>query len=347
MKKKNFAAILLGGVMAASMLMGCGGVDKNATVADFDDTKVSLGLANFAAKLQQAGYDDFYVAYFGEDVWKTDSLGNGATMEQNLKDGVMTSLQTMYVLQAHADEYGVALSDDEKNKIRETAEQFISANDKQALEALGAEQEIVEEYLTLATVQEKVHEAIVAQADTKVSDEEANTSAYSYVKAPKTTYTDEAGNSAEYTEEEQKEIRTKFDDFAAGIKEGDLESAAEENGYTVNKGTFTKEDENLNEAVLKELQALKEGGVSGVIDADTDYYVVRLDQKTDKEATEQTKESLISEKENEYYEETLNGLKEKHTWTVNEKVWGKVKIKNLFTTTVKGTETEEPVEATE
>lgn len=347
MKSIKFAAILLSGVMAASLLMGCGGVNKNATVADFDDTKVSLGIANFAAKLQQAGYDDFYVAYFGEDVWTTDSLGNGTTMEQNLKDGVMTSLQTMYTLKAHADEYGIALSEDEKKTIKETAEQFISSNDKKALEALGAEQEIVEQYLTLAAIQEKVHKAIIAQADTDVSDEEANTSSYSYVKVSKTTYTDDEGNSAEYTEEEQKEIKKQVDDFAAKAKDGDFEAAAEENGYTVDEGTFTKEDENLNEAVLKELQALKEGGVSGVVDADTDYYVVRLDQKTDQEATEKTKESLISEKENAYYEETLNELKEKHTWTVNEKVWGKVKIQNLFTTTVKSTETEEPVESTE
>ena len=40
--------------------------------------------------------------------------------------------------------------------------------------------------------------------------------------------------------------------------------------------------------VLTALQGLDEGEVSDVIDTDTDYYVVRLDEKTDADATETT-----------------------------------------------------------
>ena len=54
-------------------------------------------------------------------------------------------------------------------------------NSKDAINALGATQEIVEEYLTLETIQSKMKAAIVAGADTNVTDEEAKTGAYSYV----------------------------------------------------------------------------------------------------------------------------------------------------------------------
>lgn len=46
-------------------------------------------------------------------------------------------------------------------------------NSKDAINALGATQEIVEEYLTLETIQSKMKAAIVAGADTNVTDEEA------------------------------------------------------------------------------------------------------------------------------------------------------------------------------
>lgn len=38
---------------------------------------------------------------------------------------------------------------------------------------MGATEDIVEEYLTLVTIQARMHEAIIADADTNVSDEEA------------------------------------------------------------------------------------------------------------------------------------------------------------------------------
>ena len=116
MRAKRLAALALSGVMAASMLTGCG-LNKNETVATFDETEVPLGLANFAARLQQANYDDFYVAYFGEEVWTSDLYGNGTTMQDNVKDSVIQSLFDMYTLEAHMVEYQVELTDAEKTAI--------------------------------------------------------------------------------------------------------------------------------------------------------------------------------------------------------------------------------------
>lgn len=347
MKKKNLAALLLSGMMAASILTGCGGVDKDAVAATFDETEVKLGVANFAARLQQASYDDFYVAYFGEDVWSSDMYGNGTTMEQNLKDGVMESLFDMYTLQAHMDEYDVTLTDEEKTAITKTASDLIAGNDKKALEALGADENTVADYLTLATIQSKMHDAIIAEADTNVTDEEANTSAYSYVKVSKTTNTDAEGNSAEYTEKEIEELSAAIKQFAEEAAAGTMEDAAEKYDYTVSSGTFTAEDETLDEAVLAELQKLKEGEVSGVIDTDSDFYVLRLDAVTDKDATEKKKETIVSERQSSLYTKVLDGWKEGHEWTVNDKVWAEVTFDNLFTTTVDSTETEAIPETTE
>ena len=74
MKAKKIAAVLLAGLVLGSVaLSGCGKLNTNATAVTIDDTKVSLGFANFAAKYQQAICDKYYVAYFGKDVWKQES----------------------------------------------------------------------------------------------------------------------------------------------------------------------------------------------------------------------------------------------------------------------------------
>ena len=340
MKIKRFAALALSGVMAASMLTGCSSVNKDEVVATFDETEIKLGVANFAARLQQASSDEFYRAYFGDEVWGSDLFGSGTTMENSVKDSVMQSLFDMYTLQAHMVEYNVELTEEDKAAITQAATDFIAANDKEALDALGADEEIVEEYLTLMTVQDKMYDAIIAQVDTNVSDEEANTGAYSYVRVPK-SYTDADGNVAEYTEEELAELATTVETFATEAQEDTLETVAETYGYTVSTGTFTAEDENVNETVLTTLKASEEGEVSDVIDTETAYYIVRLDAKTDAEATELNRQSIISERESALYADTLSAWEEEHEWVVNEKVWATVTFDDAFTTVPESAETEE------
>lgn len=116
MKVKRFTTLLVSGVLAASMLVGCGGINKNETVATLDGQKIKLGVANFAARLQQAEADDFYRAYFGDDVWSSDLYNNGTTMEDNTKNSVIEMIENLYILQNHMADYDVTLTDDETAK---------------------------------------------------------------------------------------------------------------------------------------------------------------------------------------------------------------------------------------
>ena len=79
-------------------------------ISTLNGEPVKLGVANFAARFGQAGADDFYTAYFGKNVWTSDLYGNGTTGQDNFKDSVMDSLEDMYVLQLHMDEYNVSIT---------------------------------------------------------------------------------------------------------------------------------------------------------------------------------------------------------------------------------------------
>lgn len=347
MNTKKFTALLLSGVMAASVLAGCGGIDKDAVVATLDGQEIKLGVANFAARLQQAQYDDFYTAYFGEDVWNSDPYGNGATMQDNLKDSVIGSIEDMYVLKNHMDDYGVALSEEDQTAIKTAAAEFMSVNTDDALEAMGATEDIVEEYLTLVTIQTRMREAIIVDADTNVSDEEANTSDYSYVVISKTSYKDADGNTVDYTEEEKADLADTVKKFQSAATTVTLEDAADEFGYTVSTGSFASDNTTLDADVLAALQGLtEEGQVSDVVETDSSYYVLRLDTITDADKTEQHRQEIIGNRQSELYSKVLQGYKDEAEWVLNEKVWKTVTFDNLFTTTVESTETE-TVDSTE
>jgi foldase protein PrsA len=292
-----------------------------------------------------------------ENFWSEDLYGTG-TMEDSVKDSAIESLHEMYTLKAHMDEYGVELTDEEKSAITEAATTFMESNDSETLEEMGAEQEIVEEILTLYTIQTKMKAAIEAEADTDVSDEEANMRAYSMLTIDTDTYTDDSGESVEYTDEEKENLKdtaqAMSDELVAGGTT--LEAVAEAYGYEVTNGTYASDDTSLEDEVKTALDDLQEGELSTVVETDTALYLVRIDSDTDEEATETNRQTIIDTRKSDHYNEVLEDWQDSDDWTVNTDRVAKISFRNSLTQTdpnastesTESTETEvEAVESTE
>ncbi|MBR3769685.1 MAG: peptidyl-prolyl cis-trans isomerase [Lachnospiraceae bacterium] len=345
--KKRLMALLLSGVLAVSMFAGCSSeIDKTAVVATNGTTDITLGVANFAARLTQAQYDDFYVSYFGENVWRTDMYGYGTTTADDMKATVLENLYAMYALKDHMADYGVEITLEEFEDINAVASEFLGSNSIEAIEALGADQESVATYLELLTIQSRMYNEIIKDTDTNVSDEEAATSAYSQVYISKTSYTDEEGNSVKYTEEELAGLAQNVKAFAESAKVNGLEAAADAYGYKVTTATYNK-DSSVVAEVETALKALTtDGAVSDLIELENAYYVVQMDAVVDADATEATRESIISNRQSELYTKVVEDYVAESEWKLDKKLWEKVTFDNLFTLYEPETETE-VLEATE
>ena len=142
-------------------------------------------------------------------MWSQDYSGDGKTMEDMVKDQVMESIETDYLLEDHMADYNVEITDEELNAMKDAAAQFMEANKQPAIERMTATEDIVTEMLRLNTIQQKMHEAIIAEVDTEVSDEEAAQRTFSYYKVTlpdeSTESTEDAGTEAavEPSSEEQ------------------------------------------------------------------------------------------------------------------------------------------------
>lgn len=250
------------------------------------------------------------------------------------------------------DEYNVEITDEEKSKITEVATAFMESNSKKALNAMGATQEIVEEMLTLYTIQDKMHDAMIADVNTNVTDEEANMRAYTMLTVSTASYTNESGETAEYTDEEKLDIKTKVDAIASAVnaknkkKKLTLEEAAAKYNYSENisSDAYAKDEDVLDADVKTALDGLKEGQTSGTIETDSAYYIVRIDKETDVEKTKENKESIIKERQDTAYNDKLTKWQEDDKWSVDEKVLKRITFSNYFT---QATESDEKDTATE
>lgn len=348
MKLKRISAVALAGVITAGMaLTGCGSLDPEATVATVNGIPISLGLANFAAQFTAVDYDTYYMSYFGQDMWSSDPSGNGETMTDSVKNNILDTLEEYYLLEQHMADYGVVLTDEELEEARAAAAQFIADNTDEALKAMSASEDDVTEFLRLNLLQSKMNKAIIADVDTNVPDEDCAQKTFSYVRVSKTASasSDADSEDAEEKTDEQKAAEAKekaqkiLDAALAGSQEDPLQAAADDND--ANKSTCAygsadlNEDDNSTYLELEVLQAAEKLGegefAKTLIETDKYFYVIRMDSLFDQDATDRKRASIISDREEELYDKTVDGYKEAADWTINDKVWEPVNFDTIYT----------------
>ena len=329
--KNNKLVTRISALALASMFLfsGCG-INGAKTFATLNDQKISMGFANFVARYQQATYDQLYVDFVGPDYWSQDLYGSGNNMETDIKAELADAIKEMYVLDAHKDEYGVSVTADEQKKIDEATAKFFEINDKKAIKEIGAKEEYVKEYLRLGLVSNKLSKAIKDGINPDYTMEDAAQKAVSYVAVSKNGAYDDNGNPVEYTDEERENVKAAMEELSK-VNPEEFEAKAEENDYTVMPATFG-EDDNVTPAVVKEAVAsLEVGKVSGLLEDDDRYYVVRYDSEYDEEATKTHLDDFIITAKDEGYTKQLEEWENASAWELNAEEWEKVKFDVLFT----------------
>ncbi len=338
--KKRCIAVFLAGAMAASLALGgCGGVkNTDATVATIGDKEISYGFLNFSAHYLQSTYDSFFVAYYGEGYWTDETYADddGATMEDSVKEYILEEVELEYLLEAHMDDYGVEITDEDWEAITAAAEEFIADNTEEALEALGATQEYVEQYLYYETVYARMEEAIEAEADGQLDIEDYTRRTFSYIEIDTVGYYDDDSEYVEYTEEELEALLANIE-LMVLLAQTDLDTAADTYSYDVYTYSYgadedSEEDGGFCDAVIAAANAMSEGDVSDAIEGTDCYYIIRLDSEDDEDAQQDAYDSAVSDLQDELFTEVTDGYKEESDFTiVNEKLWAKVKFTKLFT----------------
>ena len=346
MRLKRLAALVLAGALCLTSFVGCG-VNPDEAAATLGEQEVSAGLVNFVCKYQKASIDDTYAAYFGKDFWDKDMYGYGTTMEDDLKASIMNVMHELYTVKAHMADYKVELTEEEKAAVAKAAQAFMAANSEEAIKELGASEEIVTEMLTLYTIQAKMYDAIIADTDREVSDEEANMRGITLVEIGIAGKYNDEGAYEKYTEAEVKALKATANKILTESSSVGLEQAAKNNKYEAVDTAYNKKDTSMDKTLLEALNALTEGETSKVIETTSAVYIARIDEDVDKKATEENREAIIAERESKTYSDKLNAWQKDDGWKVNDSVVDKIDFHNLLTQKDPSEKDTEKVDSTE
>ncbi|MCI8567513.1 MAG: hypothetical protein HFI39_14595 [Lachnospiraceae bacterium] len=334
--KKMWAAAAVF-VLAVSLLAGCGSAVKpeayaTTPVATVGEETIYLDEANFYLRSDQYYYEMMYSYMYGtSDIWNME-VSTGVTMADDMRESVLATLRQTYILCSHADELGVSLSEADLAKVEETIDSSLEQSDPALLERINMDRERMVEIMTKNALANRVWEAVVAAADTNVSDEEARCVGASYVLvAEKAEGESQAAEETQAEGEEAASPKVMAQEIYDAVRGGStLADAAALYALTPSSATYFIGDTFDAGTLGAHALALAEGE-SELFKVDgTGWYVMVLDSEMDEAATNARRESIIAQRQAEVFNETYPAWQEAVTFTVDEKVWKAVPFDTIF-----------------
>ena len=345
MKKLAKKLLCLTAVLALTLSLFTGCKSKNEkTLFEYAGQKVTFQEAHVYARIMQYQAEAQYGAYFGDSMWSmqvgTDSKGKKITMQQSVKDSVINQLKQIKVLAAHADDYNVKLTKSKK-QIKESVTAFAKdSTGKKVMKKTEADKDMIQKLYEESTIASKVMQAIIKKANVTVTDDEAKTvKVYKLVFTTKTTDS-KTGKEKDMTAAEKKDQLKKAKSALKMIKKGQSVSSVAKK-FSVNSDneeSYTKGKSALGDKFETAASKLKKNQVSGIVELDDAYVIIKMLNPNDKTAAATNKSTLLQEKQQAAYEKiykkwTKSADKDwDDTKSVDQDLWKEVKFKYKATT---------------
>ena len=337
----NWRKIGAAWLMTALLLNLCAGCNRSeessgTPAAKLGTETITLEEAVFYTRMLQEQWEISYYDSYGADMWQAKpefGEGTGETMEEVLKENVMDILTEIHLLCAHAEDYGAELTKEERKTLEARAEAFMKDNTPAVLEAAGATEETVEQFLTYNEQASKTAEFLKEEYEPEIDEAEVRVGKLTYCLFATTGTFDAEGNQTPFTEDELLKVRSDADKFVLRVRElGDITAAGAEISHTVIDVYFNdKTDGGAHELVALAAREMETGEVSGIIETQEGYYIVQKTAEYDEEASKERMEEMKYLAREDYCAELIEEWKKETPLEILDAVWSAVRVDKLLT----------------
>ena len=338
MKKslRKIAILTMLVALISTTVLGCGRkeIDHDAVLSTVNGDEITLGLANFYARLIQ-GHEEMnhmFSPWAGEDPNPVDAWADnpmtGISREVEIKDFILEYLQGMFLKLQNADDFGVVISPEDRELIAAAAAQFVEQNPDDVVTAVSGQVEIIELFLELMTINERMIVAMGAEIDEEVSEAESVRRAADVVFISFTN-PGEGGAAEPMSEIEMAMVEAQAQLILDGTDPSDnLETFGEiGNVFPV---TFGAESAEFDPVFLDALNALTEVGQNtGIVTTDTGIFIGQLSSLLDEEATNAQIEQILQGRRDERVDELMGQWRAAATITEYTELWEQVSFVDL------------------
>lgn len=300
MKKKGLLCLLIAGAMALS---ACGGGSNNGKSSDFNDEVVMKIDGREIMKSEYMVYlyttTKSFTSVGGEDIWTTDF--DGQTADELVEERTLKTLQSVIAAKQYAEDNGISLSDEQKGEVTKACEQFVEKVPQEDIAKMGIDAESLVPYMEGSYIYSLAYKALAAECEVDET---------------------EMANYFEENKEQMKDDYTVLDIDSVVLN--DLDKANEvvekaKNGedfqslfeqYDIDENAKQKEDGGKMSVYKSQfissfgVEDIPEvGQITGPIDVDGTYFVLRVNSATvpeDSEIKTMSDAAFTSQKQADY-----------------------------------------------
>lgn len=309
MKMKNryrYWAVCLSVMLSAAALVGCGNTKFVLTTGLASDELFRIG--NVSCSLSEAlvylsNQKNQYENVYGIEMWDHD-FGD-ITLEEYLKNQVVSQLAQVKSMVLLADEKEITLGEDEINAANEAAAEYMSSLNDEEISLLKVDQEEIRKMYEDYCLAYKAYDQITQDVSVEISDDEARIIQLQQIFVPEEGLAKELKRKLEEGED--------FDSLASNY------SQASQTTVTIARG---EKDETYEQVAFD----LDNEEVSDVFAADDGYYILKCLNTYVEEASEENKIKVAQKQKTERFQKIYSDLMQDTLSEFQEHLWENVRF---------------------
>lgn len=278
------------------------------------------------AMIYANAYEEQYESVYGVEMWEHDF--GGVTLEEYVKDNIIAQLATIKAMTLLAEEYEVALSEQEQADVEKAAKEYYDSLSQEEREWMNLKEEDARGLYRDHLLANRVYEEITQDVNTEVSDDEARIITVQQIFL-KTTQEGENGQEP-MPEAEKQKVYEKAQELLEQISQGreflTLASIYNQGGQTTSTFGRGEKDSAYEEAAF----ALEKDQVSGILETEEGYYILKCTENFDRAATEQNKIAMVEKRRDTIFRQVYDELIANTPSEFNTRLWDTVHFGRSF-----------------
>lgn len=267
----------------------------------------------------QKGFEKVY----GTEIWQTQT--KETTIQDSLKESVLAKLSRIKVMVLLADEKGVSLTSDEKQKAERAAKIYFDSLTPYEKETLGLkESDIIRAYEEYALAN-KLYAYLVQDVNPEISDDDARTITVSHILI-KNYHQDANGHIVPYSASLKTEAYKRAQEIRQRIMEGEEFEAVQGlvNESDTTQISFRKGE--MGQAYEEAAFLLANDEVSRVVETPEGYYIIKCINTFNKEETDANKLLIVEEQKKAAFESEYEAFLGTLIGNLNHKSWDAITL---------------------
>lgn len=294
---------------------------KDGEIFRLDDLSCTIPEANVFMHTSQ----DQYTSVFGEQILDEDI--DGKSLSEQLKDTTLARLAQIKAITLLARSMDITLSETQEKAIADAANEYISSLSDQEIKTLEVNTEIIAELYREYALSTLCYNEITKDVNPEVSDDDARAVTVKHILI-KTYSKDSNGNVIKYTPSQKADAQYLAGKVLSEIRAGnDFDQVCEKYNED-EKDTYSFCKGEMPEEYEKVAFSLDTDEISGIVETDYGYHIIKCLSTLDREATDINKEKIVQQKKDEAFNEVYDAFIKTIYSNINQELWDGLKFES-------------------